>query len=107
MKAKLFHSGGLRTFLDCVLLLAVILVIVGNMHTAEAKTENQVTAQRSPMVGTKIQTGQDFATVEITSTIQVPGAVSLDNNQLAAMIAAENAALTPPQYLTDLPIIAR
>ena len=31
----------------------------------------------------------------------------LDNNTLAAMIAAENAALTAPQYFIDLPLIIR
>jgi hypothetical protein len=38
-----------------------------------------------------------------------PASVSpaLDDHTLAAMIAAENAALAPPVYLVDLPVVTR
>lgn len=36
-----------------------------------------------------------------------PAWLQLDNNTSAAMIAADNAALTAPQFLVDLPMISR
>ena len=50
---------------------------------------------------------QNPTTEHSVSVNPSPGADPLDNNTLAAMIAAENAALTLPQYLTGLPIITR
>jgi hypothetical protein len=36
-----------------------------------------------------------------------PRTLLVDNDILAAMIAAENSALTPPIYFNDLPLIIR
>jgi len=88
-----------------MLVLAIILVLFVNNHTTQANIDPQLTPQT-------ILTGsaQDLSaqlrtsgTADVNQTIT--NSITLDDNTLAAMIAAENAALTAPQYMSDLPII--
>lgn len=107
MKAREIYFRRIRLILDCTLLLAVLLVIMVSFHSTQAKPA----AQASPQT-ILIESSQDLSAqfqlngaAEVTQAIT--NSVTLDNNMLAALMAAENAALTSPQYLNDLPIITR
>jgi len=106
MTAKRFNPSRLRTILDCLLLLAVILVAIGKIHTVQANAENQAIEQRTSMESSLDGLQQNSSSAQVIGENSSPAA-PLDNNTLAAIIAAENAALTLPQYLTDLPIVTR
>ena len=106
MTAKRFNPSRLRTILDCLLVLAVILVAIGNIRTVQANAEHQAIEQGAPMESSQAGSQQNSITAQAAGENSSPAA-PLDNITLAAMIAAENAALTLPQYLTDLPIVTR
>lgn len=93
--ARLFHR-----LLDCSILLSslVILAAVG----WEGRAGGAVRAAEPLAAATgQAEVSQGGAGLVVDRA----SAVMLDNNTLAAMIAAENAALTPPQYLVDLPAV--
>ncbi len=106
MTAKHFNPSRLRTILDCLLVLAVILVAIGNIRSVQANAEYKVIEQRTSLENSLAGLQQNSVNLQIAGENSSPSA-PLDNNTLAAMIAAENATLTLPQYLTDLPIITR
>jgi hypothetical protein len=89
-----------------LLVLVVILVVIGNIRTVQANTEQQEIEQRTPMESAQAGSQQNDLTPQAAGENSSPTA-PLDNITLAAVIAAENAALTLPQYLTDLPIVNR
>ncbi len=85
--------GKLRTILDCVLVFLLILVASAN-HLAAARdvlATEAMTLATSDQVGTNPGVDQPM----------------VDNNALAGMIAAENAALTLPIHFVDLPLVTR
>lgn len=85
-----------RLLLDAILILLVILIASGNRLPARAGTSSQ-----AALVG---QSGPSGAPMTASANAQ-PASVLIDNATLAAVIAAENAALTPPLYFSDLPLI--
>lgn len=97
----------LRLLLDCYLVLLLILAI----SAQDQRVLGQ--AGRQPMTaGRQADDSSLFsspAAVDMGQAVEPlpPDQVTLDNKTLAAMIAAENAALTPPQNLLDLPVVTR
>ena len=97
----------IRLILDCFLLVAMILVVIARIHPIQASAGTQssplvILAEISQGLTERSQASQmDDVTQAITSS------VPRDDYTLAALMAAENAALTSPQYLTGLPIITR
>ncbi len=93
--------------LDCTLLVAMILVVMVGFHPILANTATQ---QLSRTI--LIESSQDLsAQLQLNGPTEVTQAITnsntTDNNALAALMAAENAALTASQYLSDLPIITK
>ncbi len=100
-----FHR--FRLLLDCLLVIAVLLAIVANYQPDQAIAASQVQLQ-AVITGIAPEYRQEYqAPITSIETEVIRNSVTLDINTLAAMIAAENAALTLPQYMTDLPIITR
>ncbi|HSB65421.1 MAG TPA: hypothetical protein VLD65_02525 [Anaerolineales bacterium] len=106
MKAKGIKLHRIRWILDGLLLVAVILVVIARIQPTQAHAETQsspqvILAESSQAFTDQPQvSGMDDVTQAITTSIP------LDDITLAALMAAENAALTPPLYLTGLPIIS-
>ncbi len=102
-----FLSPRLRTLLDCCLVLLLILLITAQGQPVQAQTRLQ------PLAAGGLATGPLPAPQTAAAILGLPGEspssglTSLDNNTLAALIAAENAALTLPQYWINLPVITR
>lgn len=94
--------GKLRTILDCVLVFLLILVASANHLAAQAKTGQQPAA--SDVLVTQTMTLSAGDLIGANPGVNQPLA---DNNTLAGMIAAENAALTLPIHFIDLPLVTR
>jgi ABC-type enterobactin transport system permease subunit len=90
-----------RAILDCLLIVLIILV-AGAAH---------LPVQAGPaMQGQtlQIQAGDALAATGLSlENTQAPAAPQLDNNTLAGIIAAENAALTEAIFFNDLPFVVR
>ena len=86
----------LRLALDCILILLVILIASGNRLGVRAEPDRQAPTASMDLVMNPVAPGSSPAE-------DLPAL--LDNNPLAAMIAAENAALPPPLYFSSLPLI--
>lgn len=91
-----------RLVLDCILILLILWVASGNWLAARAEPARQAepVGQSEP-----INQAGDPGTAPADAARQ-PSSAQVDNNTLAAVIAAENAALTPPIYFTDMPLIS-
>jgi hypothetical protein len=89
MKTHAHGSSRWRAILDGVLILLLALALTARDDNAQAQARDRAAAR-----------DQALARYEAAPVV-------LDNNTLAAMIAAENAALTLPQYLLDLPLVHR
>jgi hypothetical protein len=95
-------SHRLLRMLDCLLLLLVLLIVIGDPSTARAGTE--------AFGGNEIPAAAHAAPFEgrANGALNVQrGGAPPDAITLAAVIAAENSALTPPLYFVDLPLINR
>lgn len=91
----------LRAILDgCLILLLILLLTVQGRPTL-AETGQLPTVSGAPAPGVALP-AQGFADLS-----PVPHSVQASTTTLAAMIAAENAALGLPQYFVDLPVIYR
>ncbi len=109
MNAGTIPSPRLRALLDLILAVALVLLLVLTARDSRA----QARAQRSlpdaaPLAvapGPLPQTGPPVNSL----AAEPPGSglPSLDANTLAAVIAAENAALMLPMYGTHLPVITK
>ncbi len=92
----------LRAVLDGVLVLLVVSVAAGSLLTNRGGAQSQAGQAVLPdglnglpaIVPARPNNGQ-------------PKPMSVDIDILAAVIAAEHAALTPPIYFSDLPLISR
>lgn len=92
----------LRIILDCVLVVLVILIAGANYLSGQASPEAASAAGEA-----LVARGLPLSEADLPSDQPEPAMSMLDNNTLAAMIAAENAALTPPIHFTDLPLVLR
>ena len=100
MNAKPFPFHGLRMILDCLLIILFILIISAHDLSVHAESKdhfNQVAHAVDPAL----------LAADLEAMIIAPRLVTLDDNTLAAMIAAENAALTESIYFTEMPLITR
>ena len=100
-----FLSRRFRTILDCCLILALILLLSAEDFPAQAKTSNQHYTKDAIVTEMMILSNDSPATDILTGVNPSLDLAQLDDNTLAAMIAAENAALTASQYLLSLPVI--
>jgi hypothetical protein len=83
----------LRWILDLVLILLFLLVCLGETPPVLARIESR---------------GPELAAPIAFSNQELPvGLIALDPNAQAALIAAENSALTEPIFWVDLPLIVR
>lgn len=102
MSANPLPYRRLRIILDCALVVLVILIAGANYLSGQARPEAGSVAGE-----TLIADGRRLSDAGLPSAQLAPDLPVLDNNTLAAMIAAENAALTPPIHFTDLPLVIR
>jgi hypothetical protein len=93
MSAGEFPSRRLRMLLDALLVLILLLLIAGRNPGAQ-----NTVAQAQAVYSQPAPAGA------LPAPDNLP---ALDNHTLAAMIAAENAALTLPQYLLELPLLTK
>ena len=105
--AKGINFRKLRLILDCFLLVAVIWVIIARIQPIQASAGTQSSTQWLVNASSQDPDWQPQASGTVDVTQVITSSVPLDDITLAAMMAAENAALTSPQYLTGLPIIRR
>jgi hypothetical protein len=92
----------LRRVLDCLLILLVLLIVAGDPLTARAGS----VASGGGVIPAAVRTAAFGGTANGALNSERVGAPP-DGNTLAAVIAAENSALTPPLYFVDLPLISR
>lgn len=97
----------MRLILDGILVLALLVAVVLSIQPTKADAELQ-----APALNVEAVPSQALHSIgpqlEPTASDNPPAeGVLIDNTTLAAIIAAQNAALTPPQYLIGLPIIQR
>lgn len=92
----------LRTILDCILISLLILVAISNYMAVQARPE-----QQPPAGGVLIADPIPLSNPSSASDNSTLDHFLLDDTTLAAMIAAENAALTPLQYFVNLPVVIR
>jgi hypothetical protein len=97
----------MRLILDGLLVLALILAITLSSYPTKANAELQTPASNTQPVSTQALHSQDTLVEPLAGSNPLTDGVTIDNNTLAAIIAAQNAALTPPQYMIGLPIIQR
>jgi hypothetical protein len=96
-----------RLILDSLLVLTVTLAIITYHQPRQVNAEQQSHMQTVFNSNGQI-IGQPIAdTLVLTGTETISNTVILANETIAAVIAVENAALTPPQYLTSLPVMTR
>ena len=92
----------LRFLLDISLIAVVLVIVISRTLPAQANQPTPGQFDTSPTSNFELT-----APVDLSMANSAPTGIDLDNNTLAAIIAAENAALNPPQFLLDLPLIAR
>ena len=97
----------LRMMLDCTLIFLLILIVIANYLPVQAKTRYQPFAPDAINAEAITLSNHGAENLGLASVNPSHDLVLPDNNLLAAMIAAENAALTLPQYFIDLPMISR
>jgi hypothetical protein len=97
---------------DGILVALVVLAVVANIIHVQAKPETHPAAWGVPIA-------EEFAAENDNPANDIPASErsmpdisgtdrsDIDNNTLAGMIAAENAALIIPIYLLNLPIISK
>jgi len=85
-----------------MLIVLLVLIAIVNYLPALANPEASALGVVAPL-----STSATLSNTRPARGSPAPDFVLLDNITSAAMIAAENAALTPPQYLTDLPLVTR
>lgn len=90
----------LRIILDCTLVILVILLAGANFLSGQARADAHLTEP-----GTLVSSGPPLSGPGTESIPPGLASPALDNNALAAVIAAENAALTPPIHFIDLPLV--
>jgi hypothetical protein len=92
----------IRLILDCALVLLVILMAGAIFLPGQAGYVANY-ATRDALASA----GLPFSNQGMASAQSAQALPDLDNNTLAAMIAAENAALTPPIHFIELPLLVR
>ena len=107
MKPRTIELRRWRIILDCVLVLLVVLLAVAGYRPARAGDDRQAFSVSAPVADSTALRDSQSATARASSVNPSPDQPLLDNNTLAEIIAAENAALTLPQYLVDLPMVSR
>ena len=96
-----------RTILDGCLIIFVMLLLIANVHQVLAGGASLSSNPGIPVVQSTAISIRGHTDKDLVGSDPVPNLMVLDNNTLAAMFAAENSALTSPQYLSDLPLIIK
>jgi hypothetical protein len=112
MNAQTMRFRRFRLILDCILITLFLLLASAKALHVQAGSRltglhPQASAGEAFLAGPLTLSNVDLANPGPASVQPAPGRAVLDNNTLAAMIAAENAALTPPIHFVDLPVISR
>lgn len=107
MNARPLLLRRLRLVLDGLLVCLIVVLAIAYHQPARAGDAYQASAAVPSAVDSAALMDIQSATSRVASTNPFLEQPLLDNNTLAEIIAAENAALTLPQYLVDLPIISR
>ncbi len=96
-----------RAILDGLLILLLMLALTARDNRAQAQARDQAPASQAVGFENATLPGKLPAEVAPAAPEALPAPAVLDNNTLAAMIAAENAALTQQQFWLDLPLVHR
>lgn len=104
---KRINPNKMRLILDGLLVLAVVLAIFSYRQPGLANGEQNGQTQTVIADNMPDLQEQNNSSTPATGPEVSENPVILDNETIAAVLAAENAALTPPQYLTTLPIATR
>jgi len=96
-----------RLILDGILVLALVLAVILSSHPTQANVEPPASALNAEALSSQaLHAAGNLVEPAASDNPPVEG-VTIDNNTLAVLIAAQNAALSSPQYLIGLPIIQR
>ncbi|MGE5123841.1 MAG: hypothetical protein ACM3H7_04940 [Acidobacteriaceae bacterium] len=98
-----FGPNRFRLILDCALVVAVILAVFAFHQPGQANAVTRSTINGDAHSGLQ----QEVGSGTLIETEVLSDTVVLSNEMIAGVIAAENAALTPPEYLIDLPLVTR
>ncbi len=90
-----------RRLLHRSIVFLAILMLAGSSWDIWATTASLAAEPQALPASQEAEPGAPAGTSSVIET------VVLDNNTLASMIAAENAALTPSQFLVELPAVIR
>jgi len=101
MNSRTILTRRWRAILDCILILLILLVASAKYLNAQASSAAQASPQQFLAIAPLPADGLDL------QSTQTPALPELDNKILAQIIAAENAALTLPLYLSELPFLVR
>jgi biopolymer transport protein ExbD len=104
---KNYPLSRLRLVMDIFLVLAVIIALTAYLRPSTASAQLPTQSQAASSQDSPGLSMQDQPVALALDTDVITGTVILDNETLAAVIAAENAALTQPQYVITLPVIIR
>ena len=104
MKSRPLAIRRWRAILDGLLILLLALALSGRDGRAQAQVRYPASPGKAAGLETVSLPG-DLAQEAAGMPGAAPAAVELDNNTLAAMIAAENATLALPQFSLDLPLV--
>jgi hypothetical protein len=107
MKTHALALRRLRAILDVLLILLFALALTARDNSAQAQVRYQATAGQAVGFEQASLPGGQAAEAAPAAPGASPGAVALDNKTLAAIIAAENAALTSQEFFLDLPLVHR
>jgi hypothetical protein len=105
MKSHPLAMRRLRAILDVLLILLLALALSGREDRAQAQARYQARQARAAGLERASLPGDLAQEAALAAPAAPPAAVELDNNTLAAMIAAENATLVEAQFSLDLPLV--
>ncbi len=107
MTARAFPSRRFRTILDCSLVLLLILISLPGERPIQARARSQPLPRDAYALEPSGPSNRNPASQAPASSDPPAELAPQDDNQLAAMIAAENAALTLVNIPIYLPAITR
>jgi hypothetical protein len=101
------HTSWLRLVMDIFLVIAVVIAVGAYLRPSTASAQLPGQTQVAPAQNSPGFSGADQPAPPVQDTVSITNTVNLDPKILAAIIGAENAALSQPQYLISMPVIIR
>lgn len=106
MKPRMPGSPGWRAAVDVLLIVLLALALISQRGNGQARSALD---PASPTQAAPAEYGAPLPAEEAPdgSSASSAALLALDKKLVARLIAAENAVLTPPLFLTDLPLVVR